>query len=106
MRKTGPSHNMTIYGFITLMAQINLNNAANPKLKPKAMPILPASERYLQSYLTLTLRMSAAIYSSTATMYSEALYSILYPRTSCNGRDKPYSDQQFLYKKKIFSNSV
>lgn len=96
MRKTGPSHNMTIYGFITLMAQMNLNKAANPKLKPKAMPILPASERHLQSYLTLTLRMSAAIYSSTATMYSEALYSILYPRTSCNGRDKPYSDQQFL----------
>lgn len=93
MRKTGPSHNMTIYGFITLMAQMNLNNAANPKLKPKANP---ASERYLQSYLTLTLRMSAAIYSSTATMYSDALYSILYPRTSYNGRDKPYSDQQFL----------
>lgn len=96
MQKTGPSHNMTKYGLITLMAQMNLNNAANPKLKPKAMPILPASERYLQSYLTLTLRMSAAIYSSTATMYSEALYSILYPRTSCNGRDKQYSDQQFL----------
>lgn len=51
MRKTGPSHNMTIYGFITLMAQMNLNNAANPKLKPKAMPILPASTELSDPYL-------------------------------------------------------
>lgn len=44
---------MTKYELITLMAQMNLNHATSSKLKPKAIPVLPAflelSDPYLEN---------------------------------------------------------